>query len=84
MKNEVIEKMVECPILLNKISKTHKKGINPKYEPLASYFDFCESSRTNSQFQKIFKSQNCAQFLRFGPDFLHVINILSIVYYLFY
>ena len=42
----------------------------------ASFVDFRESSRAKFQFlKKKFKSQNLAQFLRLGSEFLHVISI---------
>ena len=41
----------------------------------ASYGDFCESSRTKSQFLKKFKSQDLAEFLILGSEVLHVISI---------
>ena len=36
---------------------------------------FVSQGDAKSQFRQIFKSQNLIQFLRFGPNFLHVSSI---------
>ena len=36
---------------------------------------FVSQGEAKSQFRQIFKSQNLTQFLRFGPNFLHVSSI---------
>ena len=36
---------------------------------------FVSQGEVKSQFRQIFKSQNLTQFLRFGPNFLHVSSI---------
>ena len=77
---EVIKKRVRDPMLLNMIFKANKNKNKSRrwvvyLKNWASYGDFRESSRTKSQFLKKFKSQNLAQFLRLGFEFLHVISI---------
>ena len=57
-----------------------KIRLNPKDEPFISKIEqvtwiFVRLPETKSQFYQIFKSQNLNQFLRFGPNFLHVSSI---------
>ena len=57
-----------------------KIRINPKYEPCILEIErvtliFVSQVGRNLNSLKNFKSQNLAQFLRFGPEFLHVISI---------
>ena len=67
-------------MLLNIIFKANKNKNKSRnwalyLKNLASYGDYRESSRAKSQFLKKFKSQNLAQFLRLGSEFLRVISI---------
>ena len=80
IKNEVIEKLVKDPLLLNIIFKANENKNESKRWALylnngASYIEFQKSTQAKSHFLKKFKFQNLAQFLRFGPEFLHVISI---------
>ena len=80
IKIEVIKKLVRDPMLLNMIFKANKNKNKSRrwvvyLKNWASYSDFCESSRTKSQFLKEIKSQNLYQFLRLSSEFLHVISI---------
>ena len=80
IKIEVIKKLVRDQMLLNMIFKANKNKNKSRrwvvyLKNWASYGDFRESSRTKSQCLKKFKSQNLAQFLRLGSEFLHVISI---------
>ena len=57
-----------------------KIRLNPKDEPSISKIErvmaiFVSQGEAKSQFRQIFKSQNLTQFLRFGPNFLHVSSI---------
>ena len=57
-----------------------KIRLNPKYEPSLSNIErftriFVSPVEAKFQFCEIFKSQNLIQFLRFGPNFLHVSSI---------
>ena len=63
---------------------TIKRGLNPKDGPCISKIErvtsiFIDQDVTKSHYLKIFKSQYLSEFLRYGPDFLHVIiNIIAI------
>ena len=80
LKIEVIEKLVRDTMLLNMIFKaTKNKNKSRRWVVYLKYWascgDFFKSSRTKSQFLKKIKSQNFAQFLRLGSEFLQVISI---------
>ena len=58
-------------------------GLNSKDDPFISKIErvtaiFVDQGTTKSHYLKIFKSQYLSEFLRYGPDFLHVIiNIIG-------
>ena len=62
--------------------RAHKKGLNPKDDLCTKTIErvtaiFVGQGTTNSRYLKIFTSQYLSEFLRYGPDFLHVIITLD-------
>ena len=60
-----------------------KRELNPKDDPCSSNIEqvteiFVDQGMIKSRNQKLFKYQYLSEFLRYGPEFLHVIiNILG-------